>query len=351
MASNVDYDAFLEWAQNRFGPENIRFKKGGKEICTHSMFKEDRKFHLWMNPEGGFKEKQGGAFRCWKSDRMGTLVDLVAELDKIPFDQAEELICTCPSLRALEMRLDTYFDSKPEAVEVKKTDTFLNLKLPPHTMLIDELPDGSVWKEQATTYLQARSLPTEGYYVCDYGDYINRIIIPYYDAYGRLIFYNGRTMSQRDEVLRYLKAKGDGLLQENIIYFWKWPKPGAKVYVIEGEFDVRSVYLAGLNACAIGGKSISDAQVEILRDYIPVLALDTDKEDSDVGLEALIGIGNKLLEKGFKEVHYVRPPRIYKDWNKVLQMKNAATIKAYIEKNERRFTSMTASHLRNGNLL
>ena len=75
----------------------------------------------------------------------------------------------------------------------------------------------------------------------------------------------------------------------------------------------------------------------MLREYEVVLAFDADKS----GFESLINVGNSLLESGFSKVSYVRPPVIYKDWNKLLQVRNLQTVKAYVERFEKRFTSNT----------
>jgi hypothetical protein len=109
----VDYDMFLEWAQDRFGEANIKIRNTahGTEICTHSYFArrqgiDDHKFHLWMSPSGGkSKHPEYGSYRCWLTDSMGSLVTLVANYDHIEFDEAEELISGCSSLRALEQKV------------------------------------------------------------------------------------------------------------------------------------------------------------------------------------------------------------------------------------------------------
>ena len=57
-------------------------------------------------------------------------------------------------------------------------------------------------------------------------------------------------------------------------------------------------------------------------------------------------MGNDLLSNGFAEVHYVRPPKNYKDWNKLLQDRNIETVKAYINKFEKKFTTWTEDTLK-----
>lgn len=343
MASSVDFDIFLEWCIERFGEENVKIKHTahGDEICTHSWFAkekgiEDHKFHLWMNPSGGKKELGGGAYRCWYTDTMGSLVSLVADYDHIPYEEAEELICGSNSLRTLEQKVNDFFGCHERIDEVVTPSPVL----PDFSFLIDNMSSYNFWRIKAENYLQERKIPTDGLYVCTGGEYKNRIIIPYYNSYNQMIFYNARTMSDNPKTIRYMKPpKGD---QKQVLFMTKWPKTRTKVYVMEGEFDAISVGTAGYVGCACGGKYLSDTQVEMLRAYDPVLAFDADTP----GLEALINIGNDLLAKGFPRVSFVRPPKVYKDWNELLKKRNVQTLRSYIDRFETSYTSMTETVLR-----
>ena len=147
-------------------------------------------------------------------------------------------------------------------------------------------------------------------------------------------------MSKNNKLIRYLKPKnGD---QESALFMTEWPDDGTKIYIMEGEFDALTLQLAGYVGCACGGKHLSDSQIELIRNYEPVLVFDTD----EAGLKALIDVGNSLLERGFPKVSYVRPPKIYKDWNKFLQNHDIGKIKSYIEKYEKPFTIMTPDLLK-----
>jgi hypothetical protein len=347
----VDFDMMLEWAENKFGDENVRVKHTahGTEICVNSPFalrllgKYDTKHHLWLNPEGGRKGIEGGAYRCWLTDQMGSLVSLVSEFDGIPYDEAEELITGTTSLRALERQVHEFFGHKEtvaEMEEVIEDAPTEDLAFPDWTFSIDGMRSGDRWKAKARSYLGQRKIPTAGLYVCTNDpEYGNRIIIPWHDKAGKLVFWNGRTMSDHKKALRYAKPKQGE--QDNCLFMTAWPDPGTKIYIMEGEFDAISLSLADLVGCACGGKYLSPAQIELLRGYIPVLAFDADES----GKEALLNVGRALLEAGFPEVHYVRPPIVYKDWNKLLQKRNIHTVRAYVDRFQKRFTSVTSELL------
>lgn len=344
----VDFETFMEWATDRFGAENLKIKHTahGTEIMTHSFYAhrkgiEDHKFHLWMNPSGGkSKHPEKGSFRCWKTDTMGSLVNLVADWDGISYEEAEEQICGITSLRALEQKVHEMFGHKEEMAEIAEKQAPPPKKLvelPPFTYEIKTMPKTHFMRLKAEAYLAHRKLGTDGLYVCCNGDYKNRIVIPYLNWDGDLIWYNARLMSDKKDVLRYMKCKAEGLTQEDVLFMTDWPKAGTKIYIMEGELDALTMKLCGLVGCAVGGKFMSDTQVEMIRQYEPVLAFDAD----DSGLEALISVGTTLLEKGFEKVSYVRPPVAYKDWNKLLVQKDAAIIRWYVQKYEKPFTPDT----------
>jgi hypothetical protein len=349
----VDFDMFLEWAKDRFGESNLKIRNTshGVEICAHSYFArrqgiDDHKFHLWMSPSGGkSKHPEYGSYRCWLTDSMGSLVSLVAHLDHIEFDEAEELISGCASLRALEQKVADFFGTTEDEPVVAPILPPEGVPLPDYCFLIDGMSPGNRWKMRATNYLQDRKIPTDGLYVCTTDEkYGNRIIIPWRDQSGKITFWNGRTMSDHPKALRY--AKPEKASQENTLFMTSWPRPGTKVYIMEGEFDAISIALAGLVGCACGGKYLSDTQIELLRGYEHVLVFDADKS----GLLALMDVGNALLERGFTKISFVRPPKAYKDWNKMLQAHSPEVIRQYIQKFEKPYTTLTADFLRSKQL-
>ena len=346
---SINFDTFLEWAEDRFGEENIKIRntKHGVEICTHSYFaleklgKDDTKYHLWMNTEGGKKKIEHGAYRCWLTDSMGTLVGLVSEFDGIPYDEAEELLEASVSLRTLEKQVHSFFESLvPTEIVVPEETKKSLIELPPHCSLIDSMPHYDYMAKRARNYLKSRKIPTEGLYICTKGDYYNRIIIPYYNEDGELVWYNGRTLSDKSSVLRYMKPDD---VQEDIMYMTSWPKPRTKVYIMEGEFDAIALSICGFAACACGGKFLNPSQMEIFRErgWIPVLAFDNDPS----GLEALIECGQELMSSGFYEIGYVRPPQGFKDWNLLYQKKGEQTTSWYVNKYEKQLNEFTLDQL------
>jgi DNA primase len=347
---SVDYDLFYEWAKDYFGEENIRIKNTGHgtEICVNSLWSEqkigktDTKHHLWMNPSGGKSTKpEFGSYRCWLTDRMGSLVKLVSSLDGIDWDEAEERICGVASLRALELKVHEFFGHIEEKTVIPEPVKQAIIDLPPSCHLIDRLDASHFMKVKAQQYLEKRKISTNGMYVCIAGDYKNRIVIPYYNAEGSLIYYNARLIGDKENAIRYMKCPTTVVDQKEILYMTEWPKRRTKIYIMEGEFDAITMKLCGLVGCACGGKFLSDSQIEMIRYYEPVLAFDAD----EAGLTSLINIGDTLLERGFPRVSYVRPPKAYKDWNKLYVERNKDTVVSYLSRFEKPYTTDTSAIL------
>ena len=329
----VNFNAFRQWAESRFSDVIVK----GKEIRINSIFEEDTGHHLWCNTEGGKKKRKNGVFHCFKTDRKGSLVTLVMEVDKCDYDEAITALKGQTSVRALEKRLEEFF-AKQDLNDVDTTPQVpkLLLILPPACELISALPYSNWWRRKAVEYLSNRKIPYDGLYICTDGEYKARIIIPYYDQDGKLIYWNGRHIGKSK--LRYRgPPKTTGTGKEDVVFMENWPEPGATVYVCEGEFNAKSLTLAGLNGVACGGKNMSEKQAAILKQYKVVVCLDRDKP----GWKGSATISEKLnafIERKM-DILLVRPPQGYKDWNEMLVKLGPAILFAYIERSAKPIVS------------
>ena len=79
------------------------------------------------------------------------------------------------------------------------------------------------------------------------GRYKGRIIIPYYDKIGNLIYFNGRHLG--NSKCKYLGPPKDiGVGKEDVVFMaGKWPETGSIIYLCEGEFNAISLREAELN--------------------------------------------------------------------------------------------------------
>jgi DNA primase len=332
----IDFESFVQWCEERF-PGDVQVK--GKEVRLNSIFAPDHKHHLWCNPYGGKKHVGDGVYRCFYTEKHGTLVGLVMEVDNCSYEEAKELLSGNTPIRILEDELDKFFQEKEE----QKESVEIKLSLPPYTYLISSLPKSSLLRMEAEDYLSNRKLPIDGLYVNSQDkDYKNRIIIPYYDAQGKLIYFNGRSMIDRKDVLRYRGPEKEiGVGKGDVIYATNWPAKGSKIYLTEGELDALTLRICGFNGMACGGKTLSDQQIQFIKDYKVCLALDED----EAGFSGILEMAKKLIANQIPSITYCRPPVGLKDWNKMLVKYKAELIVAWIQENEKPFDEFTNLNL------
>lgn len=318
---SIDFDRFLDWAESRFDGVVIK----GDEILLNSIFCEDRKHHLWCNPYGGKNENPAGVYHCWKSDQRGTLIGLVMLVDKCTYEDACDTLDAVNegNLSDLERKVNEIFQKKaPEPTEEKK-----GLELPPDCYPFEDLPSSNNLRKAAELYLAERLIRKDGLMVCLRGRYRNRILIPYRDRSGSLIYYNGRYIGDPGDGLRYLgPPKELGIGKGDVMFVPEWPKAGTKIYITEGEFDAIALHQCGFHSAALGGKVLSERQVEMISGLSPVLCLDSDS----AGRAAVPKMAQLLISRGFTRIHYVSAPAEHKDWNALLVAKGERILRHYI---------------------
>ena len=268
----IDFDKFLSWAESRWDGDVI---VKGNEVKVNSIFKDDYEHKLWCNPSGGKGEFPHGVYHCWKSNEGGSLVSLVMDVDKCSFEEALHILDTGDiSLLNIEKKLeDMLLQQLPVLPRVKD-----KIDIPEHTHLISSLPESNIYRAEAEIYLSSRHLSPTGLMVCTDGDYKNRIVIPYYDRKGNLIYFNSRYLGSSKKIPKYLgPPKEIGIGKGDVIYMPTWPENGSKVYLAEGEFEAQSICKTELNGGAFGGKSISEEQAYLLKNDQTVLCFDNDK--------------------------------------------------------------------------
>jgi len=330
----IEFEAFVDWAMDRFNGDVI---VRGNEVKLNSIFTADNGHHMWCNTEGGKHQRENGCYRCFYTEEKGTLTGLVMQVDSCTFEEALNILAGHTPIGELEEKLDKFFENQQQIQE----NVVSEIQLPPYTYLISDLAKSSLDRMEAETYLDKRKLSIDGLMYCVLGDYKNRIIIPYYDREGKLIYFNGRHVGKSS--FRYMgPPKSIGVGKGDVVYATHWPEPGSKVNLTEGELDARTLTDCSFNGTACGGKVLSEKQIEYLRDYKICLCLDGDY----AGLGALIAIGSDLLQKQFTDITFVRPPQGIKDWNKMLCLFDEKVVRIWINEKEKPFDEFTAQILK-----
>jgi hypothetical protein len=314
----IDKSKFLFWARTRLGDH----VEAGPEIKFNSLWREDKGHHLSCNIEGGKKKLKYGVFQCWKSNKKGTIVKLVMDVDKCNFIEALYKLGINEGPRPVE-----FFEE--EIVEPEK-------ELGENLFTFLDMPEGVVhyskcntfWKNVAKQYILERCISPDFFYVGIDGRYKGRLVIPYYDKNKNIIYFNGRTVF--NSKLRYLgPPKECGVGKSDVIFMYEWFNSNDKIYLCEGEFDAISLNKSNLKGCAVGGKFVSIKQASVLANKRICLAFDND----DAG-QSSIETSKKMLEKFGCQVTKVCPPDSIKDWNEFLVKHGPDMVQAYIERAE-----------------
>jgi len=334
----IDFKKFERWAVSRFGEDSVLVK--GSEIRINSIFEtEDRGHHLWCNPNGGKKKYKFGVFHCFKTDKKGSLTKLVQLVDNCDREDAVDILNGRTPIRELEKKIEEILNPSG-TLESGETEpnSVVKLSLPKECYLISELGRNNKWRIKAEEYLSKRKISIDGLYICSGDRYRNRIIIPYYNKNGDLVYWNGRALGESK--CKYLGPPKDvGVGKEDVVYMaGKWPTSGEVVYLCEGEFNAKSLLAAELNAAACGGKNMSRKQAVLLSEYRVVLCLDRDKAGKAGTLKMtsiLSSIGAATGTQGDK-LMFVIPPNGYNDWNEFLVKNSTELLYHYVVKNQRR---------------
>jgi DNA primase len=180
---------------------------------------------------------------------------------------------------------------------VSKEKVVNALKLPKEYVPL--FPDDKTitWK-QAYYYLKSRGITNDdilkyniGY--CDYGLYANMIIIPTYDADGRLNYFTARSFDKNAYIkYRNLQASRDIIPNEHFIN-WRLP-----IIICEGLFDAISIKR---NAIPLLGKNIqSNLMKKIVSSFVQKIYIALDKD----AIKQALHFCEQLMAEG-KEVYLV----------------------------------------------
>lgn len=329
----IDFDRFRRWVEKRFDDVVVK----GKEIRINSVFDtSDNNHHLWLSPSGGKKKRKHGVFHCFKTDRKGSLTTFIQIVDNCDKDDAVAILKGATTVRDLEQQLEEFFKTQEPVVEEPPPP---DLQLPSGTCLISDVKKW--WRDKAEEYLKNRKISSDGLYICTEAPYKSRIIIPYYDRKGKLIYWNARHIFPQAKI-RYLgPPKEVGIGKGDVIYMpdGQWPTPGELLHVCEGEFNAKSLKLSGLWSAACGGKNMTDKQALVLAEFRICLCLDRDKAGK-VGTSVMSNAVS-MLESSAKtrdKLFVVRPPKPYKDWNEMYVALGDAIVHHYIQKNAKPLT-------------
>lgn len=175
---------------------------------------------------------------------------------------------------------------------------------------VSELDETHICKE----YVNSRKIPVEFHdkllYTSNYKKFVDnlypehgkslsedeRLVIPYYDSYGKLIAITGRALTVTNEKLRYVTLRTDNS-KEKLIYGLERLKKNKPIIIVEGQID--SLFLD--NCIASGDAALHIVAKELVKKGYQKenIILINDNENRNKEVVRMIGKG---IEAGFKTV-------------------------------------------------
>jgi DNA primase len=172
------------------------------------------------------------------------------------------------------------------------------LKLPAEYTRLDQLNNNSIIKRHAAAYLKNRGVNTTdiskydmGY--CESGLYKNMIVIPTYDADGRLNYFTARSF-EKEAFVKYRNPQTSRDIIPNE-HFINWNLP---IILCEGLFDAMAIKR---NAIPLLGKNIqSNLMKKIVTSVVDKIYIALDRD----AIKQALKFCEKLMAEG-KEVYLV----------------------------------------------
>lgn len=215
----------------------------------------------------GRKMKMGynyasNAYKCWACPARGSLIEHVQDVEDIStFRETLRFLATFEPANVKQItklaKLSYRVRKNIKATGLKYPTGFVPL------YLADQLVSGS----KVLDYIKGIGLDAEvlaakgfGYVPPGIQEFENRLIIPFYDNYGCLVYYIGRTISKR-EPARYKNMVSEGVGTQDLLYNMQAIYEYDTIRVVEGWADAETL---GPNSVAYLTSSMSHKQWSLL---------------------------------------------------------------------------------------
>jgi DNA primase len=248
-----------------------------------------------------------GIFRCWSCQDTNNMHGPIIKLLK---------------KYATKKNIRDYILLRPEDFKpAEKVKQQVELKLPESYKLLAYSTSKDYKYNQAIKYLRDRGITDEiiseydiGY--TTHGKFFNRIIIPSYDAEGKLNYFIARWFDAEYTKLKYLNPEVEKQLITFNEYKINWD---ATLYLVEGATD----HIVIPNSIPLLGKYITPELIEKIHDKamgLVIIVLDDDAKDDAIRLYKQLNFGNLM-----GRLRLVVPPAGY-DPSKIFQALGAGGV-------------------------
>ena len=307
---------------------DYRLSSNDEELIIPSVFIEgDYKRHMSINLESGL-------WQCFKTGNTGNFIKLYSLLEGISYKAAESKLL----FQGLESGMWDLWEKK-ESATPSPPKTPVTLDTEGFTPVnIDSCDSNDALVVKAWTFLMDRKLlntesfEEEPYYVAIEGKYQGRLIIPFKDYDGEIFFFQGRSLSHWLSPKYLNPTSENGVKSSNILYPFDFEAD--HLCICEGPTDAISLNLQGLNATCTVGSTISNVQMQTLREFEGEIILAYDNDEAGArGIEKFDRLRKNHLLPTFSVCN---PPEKYKDWNDAYV--GGSDLDAWVKENKYEFT-------------
>ena len=279
--------------------DNYKLSSNDVELIVPSLFtNHDWKRHLSINLDTGL-------WQCFKTGNKGNFLQLYAFLEGISYNEAEADIL----FKEFNEEFEPYSapPTKPDLEYSKASE----IRLIPVTL--DDYDTDDRMIQKAWTFLYERklfNLETGGnkYYISKNPKYKERVIIPF-EENNNIFYFQARTL--RSDTPKYLNPSDGWAKPSHILY--PFDEEADHLVICEGPLDAISLQIQGVNATCTMGCSVSEHQVEILKEFTGKIIIGYDNDDAGKRGVSKFDYLRKL--KRMADLYICHPPSKAKDWN------------------------------------
>ena len=303
----------------------IQLKKSGRNLVACCPFHHERTPSFFVSKEGNF-------FKCFGCGESGDTISFIEKIEDVDFVGAVKMLAkrygievendeqsghcdvnTKESAFIITNHANKFFRQNFESdsgsiARLYVKSRGINTSTLDYFSIGYSLPSWDSWYKYSCSIgcnveLQNQigliSGNNKSYYDC----FRNRLMIPIYDLSGKVLAFAGRLLDNTIKEAKYINSAESFLYHKGGVLYGLYQAKKSirqlnKCYLVEGYFDVISLWQAGVtNVVASSGTSLTDDQCKLLYRFTKNVTVFYDGDDA--GIHATKRAIEKLLSVGF----------------------------------------------------
>ena len=354
MLSNKTIEAVKESIRIKDIVERyISLKKSGMRYVSTCPFHNERTPSFFISEKGNF-------FKCFGCGESGDAIKFVQKIENVGFIDAIEIIANIykiPVLFNSDAITDeevVYNEKKSAEILLDKVTTFfsdnlykcdeLKKYLLGRNISDDIIKEFRLGYSNGCIYNFLKENKFDINIAIKYGVlksnltevFLGRLIIPLYNQREKIVGFGARVFNVENASAKYINSSDSLLFHKSDFLFnlnnaKKYIKDNESIYIVEGYFDVLSLYSVGIkNVVASCGTALTDSHCKLLSRYTNNIVLFYDSDNA--GIKATLSAITKILKNNLKVKVAVN--RKFKDPDELIRNSKELDVKAFLNENE-----------------